>query len=68
MSEILRLDEVAKRLGVSDQTIRRWLNRGFGPPCRISPTGLYLFDAEEVAQWWAKLPAPPKVTGTRNAS
>lgn len=50
---LLRLDEVAHRLEVSSDTIRRWVRHcTFPAPIRVTPRVLR-WDAEDVDAWLA---------------
>lgn len=50
--EYLTMTEVAQKLGVSDETVRRWLNQGlirayqFGKQWRVKPADLEDFIAK----------------------
>lgn len=53
---LLKIAEVAKRVGLSAMSIRRMVDRGeFVKPIQISPRRIG-FDADEVAAWLANRP------------
>jgi excisionase family DNA binding protein len=47
MGELLKTEELAQRLQVKPDTIRRWVRRGLLPVMRISPK-VFRFDLIEV--------------------
>lgn len=49
--KMLRIKEVAKRLGVDPVTMRRWLEQGKGPAHIRTPGKVYLFDHRDVESW-----------------
>ena len=52
----MNAEQVAAFLGVSMQTLHRWLKKGEGPPCKRGPGGRYIFKREDMEAWWTGLP------------
>ena len=54
---MLKTPEVADRLGVSEDTIKRWRrrtireNRQIGPPFMKSETGIVFYPEDELERW-----------------
>ncbi len=46
--------EVAKRLGVSPQTIRNWRRAGKGPPFHGSPPRVFRYPKRAFEAWYKK--------------
>ncbi|MBI2644555.1 MerR family DNA-binding transcriptional regulator [Candidatus Uhrbacteria bacterium] len=53
-NEIISIGEAAKILGVSQQTLRRWDEKGFFPSIRIHPTGNRQYQRQEIAEFIRK--------------
>jgi predicted site-specific integrase-resolvase len=52
MKKLLKLTDVAHRLGVDQRTVRRWLLAGKGPQRYFrTPGGIYMFPADETEMW-----------------
>lgn len=61
---LLTVAQVADRLGVAPQTVRRWADRGFIPVAR-TPGGQRRFDAEQIEAFAASMmPVPMSVPVT----
>lgn len=54
MSAIIKVTELADRLGVSPSAVRRWLANGAGPPHLRTPGGSYRFDDPEALESWIR--------------
>ena len=52
---LLRISDVAQRIGVHESTIRRWCQKGAGPAHIKVGRGHYLFDPEAVERWLVQL-------------
>lgn len=50
-----RISDLAKQLGVSSSTVRRWVTSGDGPEHIRTPKGTYLFRPEDVETWLKSL-------------
>ena len=49
MGAIVKTEELARQLGVTPETVRRWARRGLIPSMRVSPK-VIRFDVDEVAR------------------
>ena len=49
MGAIVKTDELARQLGVTPETVRRWARRGLIPSMRVSPK-VIRFDVDEVTR------------------
>ena len=49
--EYLKINDVAKMVGVNHQAVRKWIKKGKGPAHRLLPSGHYLFNREDVEEW-----------------
>lgn len=47
--ELIKIGEVAQRVGVSPSTVRLWVKQGI-LPCQLTPNGHRRFDVEDVAK------------------
>ena len=50
IGEPLKTSQVARLLGVSENTIRHWRRHGIGPPC-ILVGAAYLYDRQAALDW-----------------
>jgi DNA-binding transcriptional MerR regulator len=48
IQELLNVRETARRLGVSEATVRNWSNRGVLRPSRLPGSGFRRFDARQI--------------------
>ena len=55
--EVLRVGEASKVLGISDETLRKWVRRGL-LPCWITPTGERRFAATVVLELRGRMEHP----------
>jgi excisionase family DNA binding protein len=53
--KLLRISDVAQRIGVHESTIRRWCQKGAGPAHIKIGRGHYLFDPQTVERWLTDL-------------
>ncbi len=51
MEKMIRLNEVAKQLGVHRATLRRWILSGQGPTAMKTPGGFFVCSEEDVKKW-----------------
>ena len=51
MPALFTVKEVAERLGVHRNTLRRWRLRGVGPKVIVAVPGAVLYDRSEVVEW-----------------
>ena len=58
MKDIMKALDVAKRANISVATFRRWQKKGWGPPCRKKPSGMYSYDPEDVETWLKNMTLP----------
>lgn len=63
----LRVSEASAVLGVSDDTVRRWIDANGIATVRDS-AGRLLIDGADVASWAGQRPAPPDPTGVAGSS
>lgn len=54
MSDYLTVTEAAEVLDLHPRTIRRWINKGYGPAAVELPNGRYRFPAAEFNAWLAE--------------
>jgi len=59
--EILRLRDVAQMVGISAQTLQRWIRHGRGPVYRRTPGRLFLFRRQDVEAWIADMEQRPEL-------
>lgn len=60
MNDVIRIREVARLTGLSENTLRRYIKRGCAPDFRQTPSGIYLFRRADVEKWFDSLKGPQK--------
>ncbi len=51
MEKLIRLNVVAKNIGIDRQTLKRWMDAGKGPRATRTPGGLYMFKESDIKTW-----------------
>jgi len=59
MDPTLTCHDVARMVGVTAQTFRRWIRAGKTPPFIRTPTGLIRFNREDVLAWLSGITVNP---------
>lgn len=49
--KVLNQREAADYIGVSQSTLKRWRDRGEGPPCHVLSTRIVRYRLHEVERW-----------------
>lgn len=58
MKNLLRLPDVARKIGIHPSTLQRWCADGKGPRHIKTPGGTHIFRVDDVASWLASLQSP----------
>lgn len=55
MEKLLKISEVARKLGLHKATLKRWVQSGLGPVVSLTPGGHYLFKESDILIWQESL-------------